>query len=196
MSSSNDDVMVNESEVQSSETGAGAQVVELAVAESAKPELEEGVVDAKTTMETTSSESKEHHVADEDIPADGAANDKTKSSEQLDMIRMTLYGSRHRLPAAGKRRSHTVINRHVSLRVPRPNMSHDTAADDGRLSGSTSMYQITTSADVTESLPPSRWPARKCSIFSLSLSLSLSQFLLSSHSLPQSNVAKTHFFES
>ena len=85
---------------------------------------------------------------------------KKKLSDTLDRIRTTLYGSGTRLPATGgKRRSHTVLSRHVSLRVP---PSHDESAHNllrsQKLSGSISMFQLHAdmAAEMTESLPPSK----------------------------------------
>ena len=167
----NDDVIVNENRVQSSESDVGVQVAETATAESAITENEtttEGQVDV-ATMETPSGVPKEQQVVvggsfaesaqnagDEDAPNVGADNEKTKSLDELDLIRMTLYGSKQRFPAARKR-SHTVLNRHVSLRAPRPQKSHDESSGE-RLSGSTSMYQINSSpTDLSETLPPSEW---------------------------------------
>ena len=89
-----------------------------------------------------------------DSPNTAAATEKRKLLEELDMIRMTLYGGTRRLPTSGKRRAHTVLSRHASLRTTPPNRSRDSVQGE-KLSGSMSMYQISTS-DFTESLPPSK----------------------------------------
>ena len=132
-----------------------------------------GANDAIITMEMTSSEPNEPPVASansnnlaEGDESTAAANNsysphkKKKLSDTLDRIRTTLYGSGRRLPATGgKRRSHTVLSRHVSLRVP---PSHDDSAHNlvrsQKLSGSISMFQLHTdmAAEMTESLPPSK----------------------------------------
>ena len=146
-------------------------LADAATAESANCENKTEVIDnTVVTMETTSSEPNKHQVMFEqdtnkarldddptegDAPAGGAANEKTKSLEELNMIRLTLYGSRRRPPASEKRRSHTVISRHVSLRAPPPSRSHDLSPDGQRMSGSTSLYQLN-SSNITESLPPSK----------------------------------------
>lgn len=89
-----------------------------------------------------------------DSPNTAVASEKRKSLEELDMIRMTLYGGTRRLPTSGKRRAHTVLSRHVSLRTAPPNKPRDSVRGE-KLSGSMSMYQIST-ADFAESLPPSK----------------------------------------
>ena len=181
-----DDVIVvdeSSSRGQSSDTGAGVheQTSEtIATAKSAAAMGSGGEVpkgganDAIVTMEMTSSEPNELPVAsgnsdnlaegDESTAAAAPTNNysphkKKKLSDTLDRIRTTLYGSGRRLPATGgKRRSHTVLSRHVSLRVP---PSHDDSTHNlvrsQKLSGSISMFQLHAdmTAEMTESLPPS-----------------------------------------
>lgn len=125
-----------------------------------------------TSVETTSSEPNEPPVAsgnsddlsqgDEITTAATSPQKKKKLSDTLDRIRTTLYGSGRRLPATGgKKRSHTVLSRHVSLRVP---PSHDESATHNlvrsqKLSGSISMFQLHAdmAAEMAESLPPSKF---------------------------------------
>ena len=181
----NDDVVMvgdNSSGGQSSETSTSVHVQTgetAATAESAAAavdsgsETSKGGADAMVTMEMTSSEPNEPlvtnghnsgHSAQGDgektMPLSNTPHKKRKSSDTLDRIRTTLYGSSRRLPASGgKRRSHTVLSRHVSLRVP---PSHDDSTHNliqsQKLSGSISMFQLHTDLanETTESLPPSK----------------------------------------
>ena len=187
--SSNDDVivinLVGDDRVQSSESGAGVQMeesVEPLTAESAamgvatatqngdvpgesdmsKSEAGATISGPKEQLLAAGGKSEEMGQSDEHAegktPAEGTAN------EEIDMIRLTLYGSRRRLPATRERRSHTVLDRHVSLRVPPHDGSHDRSRDfnsSQRLSGSISMSHLNIT-DIAESLPPSK----SCIIFS------------------------------
>ena len=163
---------------QSSDTGAAVceQTLEItATAESAAAVGDGGETSKggahSITMETTSSEPNELPVAsgnsdnssqgDKITTAASSPQKKKKLSDTLDRIRTTLYGSGQRLPATGgKRRSHTVLSKHVSLRVP---PSHNESATHNliqsqKLSGSISMFQLHTdmATEITESLPPSK----------------------------------------
>ena len=184
-----DIIIVNESGSggQSSGTGValtGVQVREqtseaTATAESVTAETAEGGANS-VAMEMTSSEPNEPPVtsdnsnnlagSDESCAAaniinQSPAHKKKKLSDTLDRIRTTLYGSGRRLPlpaSGGKRRSHTVLSRHESLRVHHPS-SHDELGHNllrsQKLSGSMSMFQLHTdimATDMTESLPPSK----------------------------------------
>ena len=193
---SDDVVVVDESGMgdQSSGTGAAITAVQVreqtseatATAESATAETAEGGANS-VAMEMTSSEPNEPPVTSGNFDESGAAaniinqspaHKKKKLSDTLDRIRTTLYGSGRRLPlpaSGGKRRSHTVLSRHESLRV-HPASSHGESGHNllrsQKLSGSISMFQLHAdmAADMTESLPPS-----KLHSFHLSLPLSYLQ---------------------
>ena len=170
--SSNDDVIAvdrNEDGVHSSET---VQIGEAAAAESAETGRDGADVDTTVTtlsdpkqlvtVEQTPHKSVQRDESHEGPTTAAAANGKTISLEKLDMIRTTLYGGSRRVPSAGKRRAHTVLSRHVSLRVPPRDGSHDSNLKKvSKLSGSISMFQIGNS-DFTESLPPSEFISITC----------------------------------
>ena len=182
---SDDVIAVDESGTggQSSGTGVAITTVQVreqtseatATAESATTETAEGGANS-VAMEMTSSEPNEPPVTsgnsagiDESSVAaniinQSPAHKKKKLSDTLDRIRTTLYGSGRRLPlpaTGGKRRSHTVLSRHESLRV-HPASSHGESGHNllrsQKLSGSISMFQLHAdmAADMTESLPPSK----------------------------------------
>ena len=164
---SDDFVMVGDSGGQSLEVGAAG------AASSAHVQTATTAESAMVTMETTSSEvgkpvpeaseSKIENPAEGDgssMPV-GSPRRKKNLPDTLDRIRTTLYGSGQRLPATGgKRRSHTVLSRHTSLRVPpsRDESVHSLIRSQ-KLSGSISMFQLHAdmTTEMTESLPPSKW---------------------------------------